>query len=190
MDFIFLLTPMVPILIILVVILIVSVISTYNGLIKSYKHIEQSKSLIDVYLKKRFDLIPNLVECVKGYMNHEKEVIMEVTKLRMSYAEGGNKEDADKLNNHYSNMIALAEAYPEIKASENFLHLQKEIANVESEISAARRIYSTSITTYNNKVQTFPSNIFAKFFGYETVEPVKFDVEDVNIKFYTIDIIV
>ena len=126
---------------------------------------------------------PNLMECVKGYMKHEKEVIMEVTKLRMSYAEGATQETAEKLNDHYTNMIALVEAYPEIKAGENFLHLQKELADVESEISAARRIYSTSITTYNNKVQTFPSNIFASIFGYKTVEPIKFDVDDVQVKF-------
>lgn len=182
MDIVFL-TPFLPFLIIIIIVVVVSIVSTYNGLVKSYKHIEQSKSLVDVYLKKRFDLIPNLVECVKGYMEHEKEVIMEVTKLRMSYAEGANQADAEKLNNHYSNIMALVEAYPEIKASENFLQLQKEIADVESEISAARRIYSTSITTYNNKVQTFPSNIFASIFGYKTVEPIKFDVEDIKVQF-------
>lgn len=180
---IFMLAPFLPFLIIIAVIVVVSIVSTYNGLVKSYKQIEQSKSLVDVYLKKRFDLIPNLMECVKGYMKHEKEVIMEVTKLRMSYAEGANQTDAEKLNNHYTNMMALVEAYPEIKAGENFLHLQKELADVESEISAARRIYSTSITTYNNKVQTFPSNIFASIFGYKTVEPIKFDVDDVQVKF-------
>ena len=180
---IFMLTPFLPFLIIIAVIVVVSIVSTYNGLVKSYKQIQQSKSLVDVYLKKRFDLIPNLMECVKGYMKHEKEVIMEVTKLRMSYAEGANQADAEKLNGHYTNMMALVEAYPEIKAGENFLHLQKELADVESEISAARRIYSSSITTYNNKVQTFPSNIFASIFGYKTVEPIKFDVDDVQVKF-------
>ena len=85
---IMMLAPFLPFLIIIAVIVVVSIVSTYNGLVKSYKQIEQSKSLVDVYLKKRFDLIPNLMECVKGYMKHEKEVIMEVTKLRMSYAEG------------------------------------------------------------------------------------------------------
>ena len=120
---------------------------------------------------------------IKSVVYNEKEVIMEVTKLRMSYAEDANQADADKLNDHYTNMMALVEAYPEIKAGENFLHLQKELADVESEISAARRIYSTSITTYNNKVQTFPSNLFAKLFGYKSVEPIKFDVEDVQVKF-------
>ena len=180
---IMMLAPFLPFLIIIAVIVVVSIVSTYNGLVKSYKQIEQSKSLVDVYLKKRFDLIPNLMECVKGYMKHEKEVIMEVTKLRMSYAEGATQETAEKLNDHYTSMIALVEAYPEIKAGENFLHLQKELADVESEISAARRIYSTSITTYNNKVQTFPSNIFASIFGYKTVEPIKFDVDDVQVKF-------
>ena len=180
---IMMLVPFLPFLVIIAVIVIVSIVSTYNGLVKSYKQIEQSKSLVDVYLKKRFGLIPNLVECVKGYMKHEKEVIMEVTKLRMSYAEGANQADAEKLNDHYTNIMALVEAYPEIKAGENFLQLQKEISDVESEISAARRIYSTSITTYNNKVQTFPSNIFASIFGYKTVDPIRFDVDDVNVKF-------
>lgn len=177
------LMPFLPILIILLIVLIVSTVSTYNGLVKSYKQIEQSKSLVDVYLKKRFDLIPNLVECVKGYMKHEKEVLTEVTKLRTSFNEGANEKDAEKLNDHYNKLLAIAESYPEIKAGENFLHLQKEMADVESEISAARRIYSTSITTYNNKVQTFPSNLFAKLFGYKSVEPIKFDVDEVKINF-------
>lgn len=178
-----LVVPFLPILVLIGFAFIFSIVNTYNGLVKSYKQIEQSKSLVDVYLKKRFDLIPNLVECVKGYMKHEKDVIMEVTKLRTSFDEEANQRDAKKLNDHYNKLIALIEKYPEIKSGENFLHLQKEIADVESEISAARRIYSTSITLYNNKVQFFPSNIFAKLFGYKIVDPIKFNVENVKIEF-------
>ena len=170
-------TTFAPFLIIIGIILLCSIIGMYNGLVTSYKNIERSRSLVDVYLKKRFDLIPNLVECVKGYSKHEKETLAEVT------AQEANQEDAEKLNKHYEKLIALAEAYPEIKAGENYLQLQKELSDVESEISASRRIYSNAITTYNNKVQTFPTNIFAKIFGYKSVEPIKFDVEDVQVKF-------
>ena len=177
------LTTFAPFLIIIGIILLCSIIGTFNGLVTSYKNIERSRSLVDVYLKKRFDLIPNLVECVKGYSKHEKETLAEITKLRTSFAQEANQADADKLNNHYEKLIALAEAYPEIKAGENYLQLQKELSDVESEISASRRIYSNAITTYNNKVQTFPTNIFAKIFGYKSVEPIKFDVEDVQVKF-------
>lgn len=176
-------SPLFMIMIIVIIVLIVFVIGNYNGLVTSYKNVERSRSLVDVYLKKRFDLIPNLVECVKGYMKHEKETLTEIAKLRSSFAKEANQADANKLNEHYNSLTILAESYPEIKASENFLHLQKEMADVESEISASRRIYSNAIMTYNNKVQTFPSSLFASLFGYKTLEPIKFDVEDVNIKF-------
>ena len=176
-------SPILIILIIVILVLIIFVISTYNSLVSSFKNVERSRSLVDVYLKKRFDLIPNLVECVKGYVKHEKEILTEVTKLRTSFAQQANPEDAEKLNEHYNKLIGLVEAYPDIKAGENFLHLQKELSDVESEISASRRIYSNSITKYNTKVETFPTSLFASIFGYKTLEPIRFDVEDVNIKF-------
>lgn len=170
------------ILIVVGVILLI-IIGIYNSLVNSYKKVERSRSLIDIYLKKRFDLIPNLVECVKGYAKHEQETLEEITKLRTSFGNQANEEDANKLNKHYQGLLALAESYPEIKAGQNFLQLQEELSNIEDEISAARRIYSVDITRYNTKVETFPTNIFASLFGYKTIEPVKFEVEDVKVKF-------
>ena len=164
-------------------IIIICFIAGYNSLVSSYKNVEKSKSLVEVYLKKRYDLIPNLVECVKGYSNHEKETLNEITKLRTDFANNANQENAEKLNVYYNKLLAVVEAYPQIKAGENFLQLQKELTNVESEISAARRIYSTEITRYNTKIESFPDNIFAAFFGYKKVEPIRFDVEDVKVKF-------
>lgn len=168
---------------IILIVLIISIISTYNNLVKSYKDVEKSKSLVDVYLKKRFDLIPNLVECVKEYAKYEKELLSEITNLRNSFSNNANENDANKLNEHYQKLIALIESYPEIKAGENFLKLQNELSDVEDEISASRRIYSSAITKYNTKIQVFPTNLFAKIFGYKNVEPLKFEVEDVKIKF-------
>lgn len=168
---------------ILLIVLITSIISVYNNLVKSFKEVEKSRSLVDVYLKKRFDLIPNLVECVKGYAKYEKELLTEITNLRNSFSNNANEEDANKLNEHYQKLIALVESYPEIKAGDNFLKLQNELSDVEDEISASRRIYSSAITKYNTKIETFPINLFAKMFGYKNVEPLKFEVEDIKIKF-------
>lgn len=165
------------------VIVVIVIISIYNSLVTSYKKVERSKSLIDIYLKKRFDLIPNLVETVKAYSKHEKETLETVTKLRSNYNNGGSVEDADKLNAYYNKCIALIEAYPELKASEGYLNLQKELSKVESEIEASRRIYSNDITRYNTKVQTFPTNIFAGIFGYKTIEPLSFETKDIKIEF-------
>jgi hypothetical protein len=97
----------------------------YNRLVKAKNSVKRAESGIDVVLKQRFDVIPNLVECVKGYTKHEKETLTEITKLRTSFAQEANQADADELNNHYEKLIALAEAYPEIKAGENYLQLRK-----------------------------------------------------------------
>lgn len=169
--------------IIIIGIFILYIIGVYNGLVTSHKKVDRSRSLVDIYLKKRFDLIPNLVTCVKEYSKYEQETLMEITKLRQSYADNANEDDANKLNAHYQKLIAVAEAYPDIKAGTNYLQLQKELADVESEISAARRIFSVDITKYNTKVQTFPTNIFAKMLGYKEIEPLKFEVEDVKVQF-------
>lgn len=157
--------------------------SKYNTFVKCHKEVEKSKSLVDVYLKKRYDLIPNLVECVKGYSNHEKETLTKITELRNSFANNANQENAEKLNKYYNKLLAIIEAYPQIKASENYLQLQKEITNIESEISASRRIYSMAITKYNTIIESFPNNIFATIFKFKKTEPIKFDVEDIEIKF-------
>lgn len=164
-------------------VVVITIISIYNSLVTSYKKVERSRSLVDIYLKKRFDLIPNLVETVKAYSKHEKETLEMVTKLRTSFDNNGSVEDANKLNAYYNKCIALIEAYPELKASDGYLNLQKELSKVESEIEASRRIYSNDITRYNTKVQSFPTNIFATIFGYKSLEPLSFETGDVKIEF-------
>ncbi len=165
------------------IVVVIVIISIYNSLVTSYKKVERSRSLVDIYLKKRFDLIPNLVECVKSYSKHEKETLEMVTQLRNNYENNGSVEDANKLNAYYNKCIALIEAYPDLKAGENYLNLQKELSKVESEIEASRRIYSSDITRYNTKVQTFPTNIFAGIFGYKSLEPLSFETTDIKIEF-------
>ena len=165
------------------IVILIFIVSIYNSIVGSYKKVERSRSLVDIYLKKRFDLIPNLVETVKAYSKYEEDVLENITSLRNSYSNNANDEDAKELNKYYQKCIALVEAYPELKASESYLNLQKELSKVESEIESSRRIYSTDITRYNTKIQTFPTNIFASIFGYKTVEPLSFEVEDVKIRF-------
>lgn len=158
-------------------------ISIYNSLVSSHKKVERSSSLIDIYLKKRFDLIPNLVECVKTYSKHEKETLQEIVKLRNSFEETGSYDDRTKLNAYYNKCISLVEQYPDLKASELYLNLQNELSKVESEIEAARRIYSTDVTKYNTKIQTFPTNLMAYLLDYEPIEPLSFDTKEIKIEF-------
>lgn len=168
---------------IIFIILVIVLVSIYNSLVSSYKKVERSRSLVDIYLKKRFDLIPNLVECVKAYSKHEKDTLVEVTQLRSNYDKTGNVEDAKKLNAYYNKCVALVEQYPDLKTGEGYLNLQKELSKVESEIEASRRIYSNDITRYNTKIQTFPTNLFAGLFGYKTIEPLSFETGDVKVEF-------
>ncbi len=164
-------------------ILIIWIIYTINRFIYLKRRIDRSKSLIDVYLKNRFDLIPNLVEVCKGYSNYEKNTLTEITKLRNNYDKNNDEVSGEKLNDHYKKLIALIEAYPELKASENFLNLQKSLEKVESEIAAARRIYINDITRYNTLTKSIPSNIIAKILSYNEFQYPVLETEEVNIKF-------
>ena len=127
---------------------------------------------MDVYLKKRWDLIPNIVESVKGYANHEKDTLTEVIRLRNSIYDDMSDSQKIKTNMQLSNQIAkvmvLAEAYPELKANENFKDLSKQLTKVEDEIANSRKYYNAVVKIYNNKVEIFPNNIFAKLFGYQS----------------------
>ena len=153
-----------------------------NTIIYLKSRATRAYSTIIVFLKKRFDLIPNLVETVKGYANYEKESLEKITELRNSF-NNGNKEAGKKLNETYSKLIALVENYPELKASENFLQLQKELTKVEDEIAAARRLYINDVTNYNTKIQKLPFNILAILLGYKPIELLSFVTEEINIKF-------
>ncbi len=165
----------------IVVFIIIVIVTIYNKLVNGKKMIERNNSLVDVYLKKRFDLIPNLVEVCKGYAKHEQETLVKVTELRSSFNDHPTDKAKEELNEIYKQFIALAESYPEIKAGEHYLKLQKELANVEGEIQASRRIYINSITDYNNSVMKFPSSIIAKLFGFKKYDLPKYDYSDVKV---------
>ncbi len=158
-----------PIVIIVCVILLF-VLIVYNGLVRKRNQVKQSRSSIDVYLTQRFDLIPNLVEVVKGYAAHEKSLFEEITKLRTAYMENKSLSDASVLDGKLNSLIAVAESYPELKASDNFLNLQKNLTKMEDQLQAARRLYNTDVTTYNTALQTFPSNMIAGLFGFKAEE--------------------
>lgn len=154
----------------IVAIFLLFVLIIFNGLVKKRNQVRQSRSSIDVYLNQRFDLIPNLVETVKAYAAHEKSIFEEVAKLRTAYMENKSLSNATELDKAVNNLIAVAENYPELKASENFLNLQKNLTKMEDQLQAARRLYNTDVTTYNTSLETFPSNVIAGFFGFKPEE--------------------
>lgn len=160
----------------IVIIVLAFIAGTYNKLIKLSNKAKQSKQGIDIYLKQRFDLIPNLVECVKAYAKHEKETLEKVTELRKDYDKDQSLKQGEIVNNELNKIIALAESYPELKASENYLNLQKNLTKMESQLQAARRIYNSDVTRYNTAIQTIPSNIIAGLFGFKEKE--LFGIED------------
>ena len=154
----------------------------FNSIIYLKNRAKRSYSVIDVFLKKRFDLIPNLVETVKGYTKYEGETLENLVKLRNSFEDGDYKA-GEKLNDTYTKLIALTESYPELKASENFLQLQKELTKVENEIQASRRLYINDVTNYNTKIQKFPHMVFALIIGARPMELLSFATEEVKVKF-------
>lgn len=174
------------ILILIVIILILVLFGKYNQLVKLKNKVKQARSSIDVYLNQRFDLIPNLVECVKGYVKHEKEVLEEITNLRTDYSKSKDLKKAENLNNNINKVIAVAENYPELKASEQFLSLQNNLSKIESQLQAARRIYNSEVTEYNTKISVVPNNIVASIFNFKEEELFKieeFKKENINISF-------
>ncbi len=162
--------------IIIVFVLILLVFIQYNQLTKLKLRVEQSKSGIDVYLQQRFDLIPNLVNTVKEYMDYEKETFENITKLRNQYNETKNIKISEELNNQINQIVAVAENYPELKASEQFLNLQRNLSKIESQLQAARRIFNNDVTKYNTKINIVPYNIIAILFGFN--EESLFQIND------------
>ena len=160
------------VIIVIVVILLLLIFSTYNSLVKLNNRVEEAFSTMDVYLKKRWDLIPNIVETVKGYVKHEKETLGEIINLRNNSYDKMNVNDKVDINNQLSQgmnkLMAIAEAYPDLKASENFKDLSNQLSIVENDIANARKYYNGTVRMFNNKVQMFPSNIVATIFGYKT----------------------
>ena len=156
------------------------VIFSYNGLVRTSYRVKEALSDTDVQLKRRYDLIPNLVESVKGYMGHEKEVLMKVTEARARLNETGNPVDRARDENMLSatlkTLFAVAENYPDLKANTNFLELQRELADTEDKIQAARRFYNSMVLHLNSSVDSFPSSVIAGIFGFK--EEKFFEVGD------------
>ena len=161
--------------IVLVVILIIAGIAMYNGLIRSRNQIENAWSQIDVQLKRRLDLIPNLVETVKGYAAHERETLDAVIRARnAAIAAPDTPHDQANADNQLTGalrqLFALGEAYPDLKANQNFLALQEELTATEGRVAYARQFYNDSVLTYNNKLQQFPTVVFARMLKFERRE--------------------
>ncbi len=158
---------------VLVALIIVWVIAAFNGLVRVRNRAQEAWADIDVQLKRRHDLIPNLVETVKGYATHEKSVFEDVTKARtqaLGAQSAGNKEDMASAENALSGtlktLFAVAENYPDLKANQNFLVLQQELTDTEDKIQAARRFYNGMVMDLNTRIQTFPTNLIAALFKF------------------------
>ena len=164
----------------IIVLLVLIVFCQYNTLVKLKMKVKQAKSGIDVYCQQRFDLIPNLIEAVKGYMKHEKEVFENITKLRTEYNNTKDIKVSQELNKRMNSIIAVAENYPNLKASEQFLNLQRNLEKIESQLQAARRIYNNDVTNYNTKISVVPYNIIASIFNFESES--LFELEDENAR--------
>ena len=155
-------------------------VSVYNSLVKSRNSVKQSFSDLDVLFKKRYDLVPNLVNTVKGYMKHEADVLTKTTELRANAMKAQTINDAvaqnKELSSNIRNIFAISENYPKLMASQNFISLQDQLTKLEQEIAGQRSVYNTHVTSHNNKVETFPTNILAKMMKFEKFE--LFAIED------------
>lgn len=165
-------------------------VSTYNGLVNARNKVKDQFSQIDVQLKRRFDLIPNLVETVKGYAKHESETLEKVIQARNNYANAKTEAEKVAASNEMSrgvmNIMALAESYPDLKANTNFTDLQNQLKDVEDKIGYARQFYNDTVLMYNNKVEMFPSNLVASMFGFKKetfFEADNHERENVQVKF-------
>lgn len=182
-----------PIYIILIVVgaLIVIVIALYNALVRLRNQVKNSWAQIDVQLKRRSDLIPNLMNTVKGFMKHEKDVLESVTKARTAMMNAGDDVEAsaaanNQLSGTLKSLFAVAENYPDLKSNTNFLQLQEELAGTENKISYARQHYNDMVMRFNTKLQTFPNNVFSSMFSFEeskSFEASESERENVKVEF-------
>ena len=154
--------------------IVIFVIVSYNGLVKNRMQTKEAWSQIDVQLKRRNDLLPNLIETVKGYAKYESSTLEKVTELRRQVAAATTPAEAmkasDALTRQISGIFAVAENYPDLKASGNFAHLQEELTNTENKISYSRQLYNSIVSNYNVKLETFPSNLVAAIFGFKAAD--------------------
>lgn len=181
-----------PILIagVIIIVFLLWLVVTYNGLITLRNRVREAWSQIDVQLKRRSSLIPNLVETVKGYAKHEKEVFENVTKARSALMGANHPSQAaaanDMLTGALKSLFAIAENYPNLRASENFKGLQDELSDTETKVAASRQFYNTNVLDYNNTIETFPSALIANIFHFTKEEFFKAseeDRKDVEVKF-------
>lgn len=163
-------------------------IGSYNGLIRYRNYVEEGYSQIDVQLQRRNDLIPNLVNVVKGYAKHESETLENVIKARQQLVQLPKDADpetvnalSNELSGALSRLMAVSEAYPDLKANTNFLNLQEELTSTENKIGNSRQFYNSSVTTYNNKLQVFPTNIIANMLGFEKKAYLDIEPEARNV---------
>jgi len=173
----------------IIAILAIFVIATYNGLIKLRNRVQEADSDIDVQLKRRYELIPNLVEAVKGYAKHEKELFEKVTKERSSLVTGSTAEKVEASNamtDTLKSIFAVAESYPELKANQNFLQLQSDLTDTQDKIMAAQRFYNSNVRDFNTKLQVFPTNLYGKMLGFTDftfIEAGNDEKKNVEVKF-------
>lgn len=170
---------------VIVVLLVLFVISQYNGLVKGRNKVKTNWAQIDVQLKKRADLIPNLVETVKGYASHEKGTMEAVIKARNSYVSATSAQDKMEASNQItgalSRLFALSESYPDLKANTNFVALQNELTEIEDKIAFARQFYNDSVYSYTNKLEMFPSSLIASMFSFEAYAYFEVDESDKEV---------
>ena len=170
--------------IILAILLVLAliIINIYNNLVKARQKVKNALSQIDVQLQRRFDLIPNLVESVKGYMSHEEEVLSKITELRTSWAGAQSIGDKARIDNELSgtlkSIMAVSENYPELRANDNFLQLQGELKITEDKIGYSRQFYNDTVTKYNTQLEVFPSSLFASMFGFKPEDLYKVETEE------------
>ena len=160
--------------------LVVAAIALYNGLIRAKNRVDEAWSDIEVQLKRRYDLIPNLVETVKGYAKQESGVLENVTKARNMAMNAGSMQeklkDENMLSGALKSLFAVAEAYPDLKSNQNFMQMQRDLTDTEDKIQAARRFYNGTVRDFNTKLQVFPTNMVAPMFGFKTRE--FFDIDE------------
>lgn len=179
---------MVWIILAIIIFLIIAIIGMYNSLVSLKVKVDNAWSQIDVQLQRRFDLIPNFVETVKGYAAHESETLEKVTSLRTSWANASTVAEKAELDNQLSGalktIMAVSENYPELKANQNFSELSEELRNTENKISFSRQFYNDTVTKYNEKIQIFPSNIIAGMFNFKSRDLFRTDSEEArkNVK--------
>lgn len=165
---------LVTIILIILAVIVLAAVAIYNKLVRLRTQATEAWSDIDVQMKRRYDLIPNLVETVKGYMTHEKETLEKVTQMRAAAMGATNPHDQAQAENMLSqtlkSLFAVAESYPDLKANQNFMELQRELTDTENKIQASRRFYNANVRDLNIAIETFPSNIFANIFGFKKKE--------------------